>query len=177
LDSSLKKHTTLLNRIRTLILVGPAEVIIKEIDGLTLTKYLEEIVGAVIEGVSRGRGDPDVSVDVSILDNSLVYSLTILVQVIVHLHTRLTPDFLPLVISPLLAILSPPPSATSKDVDKEREKEDKDRLAKQRPVLRIVAELAMIGAWPEGVGKGAGELGKVLKATVSYLLGALSVSS
>lgn len=39
--------------------------LIKEIDGLTLTKYLEEIAGAVIEGVSKGRGDPEVAVDVS----------------------------------------------------------------------------------------------------------------
>lgn len=66
LDSSLKKHTTLLNRLRTNILVGPAETLIKEIDGLTLLKYLEEIVGAVVEGVSRGRGDPEAAVDVSL---------------------------------------------------------------------------------------------------------------
>jgi regulator of nonsense transcripts 2 len=61
----LKKHTTLLNRLRTNILVGPAETLIKEIDGLTLSKYLEEIVGAVVEGVSRGRGDPEAAVEVS----------------------------------------------------------------------------------------------------------------
>lgn len=65
LDSSLKKHTTLLNRLKSALLVGPADTIIKEIDGLVLTKYLEEIVAAVIEGASRGRGDPEVAVDVS----------------------------------------------------------------------------------------------------------------
>jgi regulator of nonsense transcripts 2 len=65
LDSSLKKHTTLLNRLRSSLLVGPSDVLIKEIDGLTLTKYLDEIVGAVVEGASKGRGDPDVAVDVS----------------------------------------------------------------------------------------------------------------
>jgi regulator of nonsense transcripts 2 len=32
---------------------------------LTLTKYLEEIVAAVVEGASKGRGDPEVAVDVS----------------------------------------------------------------------------------------------------------------
>lgn len=66
LDSSLKKHTTLLNRLKTLLLIGPAEPIIKEIDGLTLSKYLEEIVGAIIEGASKGKGDPEVAVDVSL---------------------------------------------------------------------------------------------------------------
>lgn len=30
-----------------------------------LTKYLEEIVAAVVDGASRGRGDPEVAVDVS----------------------------------------------------------------------------------------------------------------
>jgi regulator of nonsense transcripts 2 len=88
-------------------------------------------------------------------------------QVIVHLHTRLTPDFLPLVLPPLLAILSASPAnVASKDVDKEREKEDKERLAKQRPVLRIIAELAMVGAWAGGRLKGAAEVGKILKSLV-----------
>jgi regulator of nonsense transcripts 2 len=64
LDSSLKKHTTLLNRLRTNLLAGPAETLIKEIDGLSLTKYLEEIVAAVVEGASRAKGDPEVAVDV-----------------------------------------------------------------------------------------------------------------
>lgn len=65
LDSSLKKHTTLLNRLKSALLVGPADTIIKEIDGLVLTKYLEETVAAVIEGASKGRGDAEVAVDVS----------------------------------------------------------------------------------------------------------------
>lgn len=33
--------------------------------------------------------------------------------------------------------------------------------------MRIVAELAMVGAWSEGVVKGAAEVGKVLKGLVS----------
>lgn len=82
-------------------------------------------------------------------------------QVIVHLHTRLTPDFLPLLLPPLLAALAPVPAA--KDADKE----DKERIARQRVILRIVAELAVLSAWPEGAAKGAGELGKVLQALVS----------
>lgn len=64
LDSSLKKHTTLINRLKSSLLVGPSDAIIKEIDGLVLTKYLEEIVAGVIEGSGRGRGDAEVAVDV-----------------------------------------------------------------------------------------------------------------
>jgi regulator of nonsense transcripts 2 len=65
LDASLKKHTTLLNKLKTNVLIGPSDSLIKEIDGLTLTKYLEEIVAAVVEGASKGKGDSEVAVDVS----------------------------------------------------------------------------------------------------------------
>jgi regulator of nonsense transcripts 2 len=87
----------------------------------------------------------------------------------VHLHTRLTPDFLPMLLPSFLAILAPVGAGSNtggKDADKEREKEDKERLARQRLVLRIVAELALVGAWTEGVSKSAGEVGKVLKGLV-----------
>lgn len=73
----------------------------------------------------------------------------------------------------LLGILAPSAGAagTAKDADKDKDKdkEDKDRLARQRPVLRIVAELALVHAWPEGVGKGVTEVSKVLKNLVSCL--------
>ncbi|ORX39238.1 armadillo-type protein [Kockovaella imperatae] len=146
LDSSLKKHTTLLNRLKTSLMIGPPEALIKEIDALTLTKYLEEIVAAVVEGASRGKGDPEAAVDI-----------------IVHLHTRLTPDFLPMLLTSLLATLSPTAAIAA---DKDREKEDKERIAKQRPVLRIIAELAMASAWTTPV-KGVAEVVKVLKGLMA----------
>lgn len=64
LDSSLKKHTTLINKLKSSLLIGPADALIKDIDGLTLTKYLDEIVAAVVEGAAK-KGDPEVAVDVS----------------------------------------------------------------------------------------------------------------
>jgi regulator of nonsense transcripts 2 len=84
----------------------------------------------------------------------------------VHLHKRLAPDFLPQLLPPLLAILAPAPPPAKDASEKDREKEDKERIARQRPVLRIVAELAMLMAWPEGALKGAAEVGKVLKTLV-----------
>lgn len=83
-------------------------------------------------------------------------------KVICHLHLRLTPDFLPLLLGPLLSALAP--SQASKDGDKD--KEDKERLSRQRTILKIVAELATVHAWAEGVVKGLGEVGKVLQALV-----------
>lgn len=83
-----------------------------------------------------------------------------------HLHKRLAPDFLPQLLLLLLAILAPAPPPAKDASEKDREKEDKERIARQRPVLRIVAELAMLMAWPEGALKGAAEVGKVLKTLV-----------
>lgn len=84
LDSSLKRHTTLLNRLKSSLLVGPADALIKEIDGLTLTKYLEEIAAAIVEGASKGKGDAEVAVDVS--------SLWSLALTIGHCAPAYTPD-------------------------------------------------------------------------------------
>ncbi|ODN80903.1 hypothetical protein L202_03029 [Cryptococcus amylolentus CBS 6039] len=153
LDSSLKKHTTLINKLKSALLIGPSEAFAKDIDGLTLSKYLEEIVAAVVDGASKGRGDPEVAVDI-----------------IVHLHSRLAPDFLQQLLPLLLGALSagaPVSLPLGKDGDKEKEKEDKERLAKQRPVLRIIAELAMVGAWEEGAVKGSAEIGKILKGLMT----------
>jgi regulator of nonsense transcripts 2 len=70
---------------------------------------------------------------------------------------------LPLLLPPLISIISTPASSAK---DAERDKEDKDRLAKQRPVLRILAELAVVGAWPE-IPKGITEIVKLLKSLMS----------
>jgi regulator of nonsense transcripts 2 len=68
LDSSLKKHTTLLNRLRSALLTTSAETFLKELDGLTLTKYTEEIRTAVLEGISgtaaKGKADVEGAVEV-----------------------------------------------------------------------------------------------------------------
>jgi regulator of nonsense transcripts 2 len=61
----LKKHTNLLNKLKTNVLVSPPDALLKDIDGLTLTKYLEEIAAAVVEGACKGKGDPEAAVEVS----------------------------------------------------------------------------------------------------------------
>ena len=63
----------------------------------------------------------------------------------------------------MLTALSP--GQPSKDGDG---KDDKERISRQRVILRIIAELGLINAWPEGIKKGAGEVGKVLQGLVSW---------
>jgi len=89
--------------------------------------------------------------------------------VIVQLHTRLTPDFLPHLLPPFLAVLAQPPVQSTGKEEKDREKEEKERLSRQRPVLRIVADLAMIGGWQAGEAKGGAEVQKVIKGLVCAL--------
>jgi regulator of nonsense transcripts 2 len=163
LDSSLKKHTNLLNKLKTNLLVSPPDALLKDIDGLTLTKYLEEIVAAIVEGAGKGKGDPEAAIEVSRLSHE-TFKLTR--KVIVQLHTRLTPDFLPHLLPPFLAVLAQPPVQSTGKEEKDREKEEKERLSRQRPVLRIVAELALIGAWQAGPAKAGSEIQKIVKAMV-----------
>jgi regulator of nonsense transcripts 2 len=171
LDSSLKKHTNLLNKLKTNLLASPPEALLKDIDGLTLTKYLEEIVAAIVEGAGKGKGDPEAAIEVSSAARNGPPAHD---QVIVQLHTRLTPDFLPHLLPPFLAVLAQPPVQSTGKEEKDREKEEKERLSRQRPVLRIVADLAMIGGWQAGPAKGGAEVQKVIKGLVRSLLIELS---
>jgi regulator of nonsense transcripts 2 len=60
LDSSMKRHTTLIKRIRQSIGLDNRDQILKDIETLTLEKYIEEIAGAVPEGIARCKLEKDV---------------------------------------------------------------------------------------------------------------------
>lgn len=60
LESSLKRHTALIKRIRQSIGLDNREQILKDIESLTLEKYIEEIAGAVPEGIVRCKLEKDV---------------------------------------------------------------------------------------------------------------------
>lgn len=62
LDTSLKRHTALLTRLRS-SLHTPASVpaILKDVAGLALEKYVEEAVGAVLEGLAKCKSGPEIS--------------------------------------------------------------------------------------------------------------------
>ena len=60
LDSSLKRHTALIKRMRQSLGTDNYDQIMKDIASLTLEKYVEEIAGAVIEGIARCKTEKDV---------------------------------------------------------------------------------------------------------------------
>lgn len=62
LDTSLKRHTALLTKLRS-SLHTPAAVpgILKDVVSLSLEKYIEEAVGAVVEGLIKCKSGPEIT--------------------------------------------------------------------------------------------------------------------
>jgi regulator of nonsense transcripts 2 len=60
LDASLKRHTALIKRMRQSIGTDNRDQILKDIESLALEKYIDEIAGAVVEGVSKCKSERDV---------------------------------------------------------------------------------------------------------------------
>jgi regulator of nonsense transcripts 2 len=60
LDSSLKRHMALIKRIRQSMGLDNRDQILKDIETLTLEKYIEEIAGAIPEGIARCKMEKDV---------------------------------------------------------------------------------------------------------------------
>jgi regulator of nonsense transcripts 2 len=60
LDSSLKRHTALIKRMRQSIGSDNRDQILKDVDSLSLEKYIEEIASAAVEGVGRCKTEKDV---------------------------------------------------------------------------------------------------------------------
>jgi len=70
-DSSLKRHTALIKRIRQSLAADNRDQILKDIESLSLEKYIDEIVGATIEGVARCKTERDVWAAVEVRTESL----------------------------------------------------------------------------------------------------------
>ncbi|KAH8074200.1 ARM repeat-containing protein [Cristinia sonorae] len=143
LDSSLKRHTAWVRRIRQSLGVENHDQIMKDIEPLSLEKYVEEMPGAVLEGIARCKTEKD------------VWSA---VEIISALHRRFPTSFTPNLVSTLLASLAPPPKGSLASLAPEqREKEDSSRISRQRPVLRVCAELALVGIIRDAPGRSGGE--------------------
>jgi len=161
LDSSLKRHTALIKRIRQSLAVDNRDQILKEIETLSLEKYIDEIVSAVIEGLARCKTEKD------------IWSA---VEIISALHRRFPKAFTPGLMSSLSAAISPPSRAALNVLTQEqREKDDANRIARQRPLLRVCAELAMVGIIKDSPGRSGGEW--VMKALKELLSNDPSLSS
>lgn len=132
LDSSLKKNTAFIKRLRTAITATSTSTFLQEISSLSLHKYLSEVISASYEGLCRLKSPGEISAAVEIIS---------------ALHQRFGPAEYTRPLGWLIGRgLSTPDKSQLKTLTQEaREKEEKERLVRQRVLLRIVTEFWLVG--------------------------------
>lgn len=131
-DSSLKKNTAFIKRLRTAISGPNVSTFIQEVASLSLHKYLSELISACYEGLSKLKTPADVAAGVEIVS---------------ALHQRFGPTEFTCYLGWFIGRgLSTPDKAQLKALTPDvREREEKDRLARQRVLLRVATELWLAG--------------------------------
>ncbi|KAH6687961.1 MIF4G domain-containing protein [Plectosphaerella plurivora] len=132
LDSSLKKNTAFIKRLRTAISSATLNTFLQEIRTLSLHKYLSEIISACYEGLCRLKspGEADAGV-----------------EIVSALHQRFGPSEFTENLGWLLGkgMATPDKSYLKTLAADVREKEEKERISRQRALLRVVTELWLVG--------------------------------
>ena len=128
----MKKNTAFIKRLRTGIAPSSQDVLISEIKTLSLEKYLSEIISAAAEGLSKLKTSTDVSAGT---------------EVISALHQRFgSAEFTKQLAWLLGKGLTSPDKALIKTWTQDvREREEKERVARHRVLLRVVTELWLAG--------------------------------
>jgi len=132
LDSSLKKNTALIKRLRTAISAATLNTFLQEIKTLSLHKYLSEIISACYDGLCKLKTPGEIEAGVEIVS---------------ALHQRFGPDEFTRYLGWLLgkAMATPDKSYLKQLAPEVREKEEKDRVSRQRVLLRVITELWLVG--------------------------------
>lgn len=132
LDSSMKKNTAFIKRLRTAIAPAGQSTFLQEIRTLSLHKYLSEIISACFEGLCKLKSPAEIATGVEIVS---------------ALHQRFGPDEFTRYIGWLVGRgLSTPDRVQLKALAHEvREREEKDRVSRQRILLRVATELWLVG--------------------------------
>ncbi|OJJ55144.1 hypothetical protein ASPSYDRAFT_34946 [Aspergillus sydowii CBS 593.65] len=131
LDSSLKKNTAFIKRLRTGINAAAQQTLLTDIRTLSLHKYLSEIISACYEGLCKLKSPGEIAAGVEITS---------------ALHQRFGPAEFTRQIGWLLGRgLSSPDKSQLKSLSQElREREEKERLSRHRVLLRVVTELWLV---------------------------------
>ena len=132
LDSSLKKNTAFIKRLRIAITSSSTAAFLQEIRSLSLQKYLSEIISAAYEGLCKLKTPGEVAAGVEIVS---------------ALHQRFGATEFTVYLGWLLGRgLSTPEKAHLKALGQDaKEKEEKERLGRQRVLLKVVTELWLVG--------------------------------
>ncbi|KAK5135680.1 hypothetical protein LTR08_004981 [Meristemomyces frigidus] len=132
LDSNMKKNTAFIKRLRTAINAAGVSTFLQEIRSLSLHKYLAEIVSACFEGLCKLKTAGEIAAGAEIVS---------------ALHQRFGPEEFTCYLGWLIGRgLSTPDKAQLKALANDvREREEKERVARQRTLLRIATELWLVG--------------------------------
>ncbi|KAL2867152.1 armadillo-type protein [Aspergillus lucknowensis] len=132
LDSSLKKNTAFIKRLRTGINAAAQQTLLTDIRTLSLHKYLSEIISACYEGLCKLKSPGEITAGVEITS---------------ALHQRFGPAEFTRQVGWLLGRgLSSPDKSQLKALSQEvREREEKERLSRHRVLLKVVTELWLVG--------------------------------
>ncbi|TRX97803.1 hypothetical protein FHL15_001558 [Xylaria flabelliformis] len=132
LDSSLKKNTAFIKRLRTAVSSATQNTFLQEIRTLSLTKYLSEVVSACYEGLCKLKTPGEIDAAIEIVS---------------ALHQRFGPAEFTEYLGWLLGkgMATPDKSLLKTLAPEVREKEEKDRLIRQRALLRTITELWLVG--------------------------------
>ncbi|KAF1968136.1 ARM repeat-containing protein [Bimuria novae-zelandiae CBS 107.79] len=132
LDSSMKKNTAYIKRLRTGIQASAQAQFLQDVQTLSLHKYLSEIISACYEGLCKLKTPAEIATGV---------------EVVSALHQRFGPtEFTGYLGWYLGRGLSTPDKSQLKTLAQDvREKEEKERLARQRVLLRVATELWLVG--------------------------------
>ncbi|KAI4110026.1 MAG: hypothetical protein L6R37_000159 [Teloschistes peruensis] len=132
LDSSLKKNTAYIKRLRTVISASSATTFVQETRSLSLHKYLSEIISASYEGLCKVKSPGEIAAGV---------------EAISALHQRFGPTEFTIYLGWLLGRgMSTPDKLQLKSLGQDaREKEEKERLTRQRVLLKVITELWLVG--------------------------------
>lgn len=132
LDSNMKKNTAFIKRLRTGINTAGVSTFLQEVRTLSLHKYITEIVSACFEGLSKLKTAGEVLAGVEIVS---------------ALHQRFGPEDFTCYLGWLVGRgLSTPDKVQLKNLAQDvREREEKERIARQRILLRVATELWLAG--------------------------------
>lgn len=132
LDPSLRKNTAFIKRLRTAITPATLNTFLQDIRTLSLTKYLSEIISACYEGLSKLKTPGEIDAAVEIVS---------------ALHQRFGPSEFTEYLGWLLGkgMATPDKSLLKSLAPEVREKEEKERLVRQRALLRVITELWLVG--------------------------------
>ncbi|KAI1100115.1 ARM repeat-containing protein [Jackrogersella minutella] len=132
LDSSLKKNTAFIKRLRTTITPATLNTFLQEIRTLSLLKYLSEVISACYEGLSKLKTTGEIDAAIEIVS---------------ALHQRFGPAEFTEYLGWLLGkgMATPDKSLLKTLAPELREKEEKERLIRQRALLRVITELWLVG--------------------------------